>query len=85
MALVREGPPRSIAEFLIMPKYRRAGVGTAAARDVPLRHPGRWEVRQVPGNEAAVAFWRHAIPSEFTERQDEHGTTQAFTIFTPQR
>jgi predicted acetyltransferase len=85
MALVREGPPHSIAEFLIMPKHRRTGVGTAAARDVLLRYPGQWEVRQAPGNAAAVAFWRHAIPREFTERRDEHGTTQTFTILSPHR
>ncbi|MGN6677163.1 MAG: GNAT family N-acetyltransferase [Streptosporangiaceae bacterium] len=80
MALVREGPPHSVAEFLIMPKYRRAGVGTTAARDLLSRHPGRWELHQVPGNERAVAFWRHAIPCEFTEHQDEHGITQTFTL-----
>jgi predicted acetyltransferase len=80
MALVREGPPHSMAEFLIMPKYRRAGVGTTAARDVLSRYPGRWEIHQVLGNEGAVAFWRHAIPCRFTEHQDEHGITQTFTL-----
>src|SRR5215467_5655591 len=80
MALVREGPPHSVAEFLIMPKYRRAGVGTTAARNLLSRHPGRWELHQVPGNERAVAFWRHALSCEFTEHQDEHGITQTFTL-----
>jgi len=83
MALVRAGPPHSVAEFLIMPKYRRARIGTAGARDLLSRHPGHLEVRQNQGNESAVAFWRHAIPCEFTERQDEHGITQTFTIGIP--
>ena len=61
MALVRAGPPHSVAEFLIMPKYRRARIGTAGARDLLSRHPGHLEVRQNQGNESAVAFWRHAI------------------------
>ncbi len=39
-ALVRRGPPHSVAEFCVMPKYRRLGVGTAAAREVLGRFPG---------------------------------------------
>ena len=80
MALVREGPPRSMAEFLIMPRYRRMGIGTAAAREHLWRHPGRWEIRQAPGNNEAVQFWRRAIPCQFTENQDGDGTTQRFEI-----
>lgn len=80
MALVREGPPCTMAEFLIMPKYRRAGIGTAAARDLFSRHPGRWEVHQILGNDEAVGFWRRAIPCQFNEDQDEHGTVQRFEI-----
>jgi hypothetical protein len=37
-------------------------------------------VHQVAGNQRAVAFWRHAIPCEFTEHQDQRGITQIFTI-----
>jgi predicted acetyltransferase len=80
MALVREGPPCTMAEFLIMPKYRRAGIGTAAARELFSRHPGRWEVHQILGNDEAVGFWRRAIPCQFNEDQDEHGTVQRFEI-----
>ena len=83
LALVREGAPHQIAEFLVMPKYRRAGVGTDAARLIFRRFPGRWEVHQVPGNDAATAFWRRAIPVGFSERTDETGTTQAFTTDVP--
>src|SRR5262249_43623401 len=32
VVLVRSGTPHSMAEFLVLPKYRRSGVGGAAAR-----------------------------------------------------
>lgn len=80
MALVREGSPHRMAEFLVMPKYRRTGAGTAAARELFARHPGPWEVHEAAGNGAAVEFWRRAIPCPFTEHQDPLGTTQRFSI-----
>ena len=80
MALVRSGEPHSVAEFLVLPRYRRSGVGTGAAREIFARFPGRWEVHQIPGNERAVAFWRAAIPVDFSETHDERGTTQHFVM-----
>jgi predicted acetyltransferase len=80
MALVRQGPPHSMAEFLVMPRYRRSGVGASAAGQVFASLSGPWQVREIPGNDAAVAFWRAVIPYPFTENQDEHGTIQHFTV-----
>jgi predicted acetyltransferase len=80
IALVREGPPHSMAEFLVMPKYRRSGVGMRAARWLFASFPGPWRVSEVAGNAAAVAFWRAVIPGRFSEEQDEHGTTQLFAV-----
>lgn len=80
MALVREGAPHSMAEFLVMPRYRRSGVGTSAAHTVFASFSGLWQVREVAGNDVAVAFWRAVIPYPFTEELDEHGTTQLFTV-----
>lgn len=80
MALVREGSPHSMAEFLVMPRYRRSGVGASAARLLFSLFPGRWQVREVAGNAAAAAFWRAVIPCPFTEEQDEHETIQLFTV-----
>lgn len=78
--LIRAGTPHSIAEFLVLPKYRRRGVGTAAARAAFAEFPGDWEVHQVPGNRAAVEFWHRAIPVPFVETVDGDGTTQHFSI-----
>jgi predicted acetyltransferase len=80
MVLARTGNPHSIAEFLVLPRYRRHGVGLAAARQVFARFPGEWEVHQIPGNAAAVEFWRKAIPAPFTETRVSGGTTQRFAV-----
>ena len=50
-----------MAEFFILRKHRRAGVGAAAARAVFARYPGVWEAAVVRRNTAALAFWRRAV------------------------
>lgn len=52
---------RAIAEFFVMRKYRRAGVGRAAAAQLFDRFPGRWEVASSATNVPAQSFWRAAI------------------------
>jgi len=52
---------RNMAEFFIVRKHRRSGVGTAAARAIFNRYPGRWETAIARANQAALAFWRAAI------------------------
>jgi predicted acetyltransferase len=76
-----------MAEFFVLRRYRRAGVGTTAAHALFAGHPGRWEVRQRAANTTAVAFWRKAIGAytsgSFTEElQDDdrwRGPVQRFT------
>ena len=50
-----------VADFFVMRKFRRHGVGADAACALFDRFPGPWEVRQVPSNAAATAFWRKVI------------------------
>jgi predicted acetyltransferase len=50
-----------MAEFFVLRKHRRAGVGLEAARQVFALHRGGWEVRQRREATAATAFWRRAI------------------------
>lgn len=64
----------TVAEFLVLPKFRRRSVGTRAARALFEQRPGRWRVTEVPGNSAATAFWRRAIPTRFEERELRDGT-----------
>ena len=70
----------TMSEFLVLAKFRRTGVGTAAARAVFARHPGPRAVHEISGNQGAVEFWRHAIPTTFSEVTDEGGTTQRFEM-----
>jgi predicted acetyltransferase len=50
-----------MAEFFVMRRYRRRGVGLAAASAAFDRFKGPWEIRQRDENAAATAFWRRAI------------------------
>ena len=50
-----------MAEFFVMRKYRRQGVGFAAASAAFARFPGRWEIRQRDENLAATAFWVRVV------------------------
>lgn len=56
---------RSIAEFFIMRKYRRNGIGQQVARLVFDTHKGNWEVLQHGSNDAAQHFWKRVI-QEYT-------------------
>lgn len=73
----------SIAEFFIMKKYRRNGIGQAVAKEIFDLHRGQWEVFQIEPNKPAQAFWYKAIneytKGEFSERVEGGGRIQEFT------
>lgn len=50
----------SMAEFFVARKYRRAGVGLAAAAEIIRARPGQWEIAVARKNVAAQPFWRRA-------------------------
>jgi predicted acetyltransferase len=52
---------RNMAEFFVVRKHRRAGVGTVGARLIFSRYPGLWETAVARRNAAALPFWRKAI------------------------
>ena len=52
---------RNMAEFFITRKYRRCGLGSAAAQKIFSCYPGLWEVAVARRNLGALAFWHHAI------------------------
>jgi predicted acetyltransferase len=52
-----------VAEFFVLRRYRRSGVGQRAAALLWNRLPGRWTVRVCTGNSAALAFWTGVIVS----------------------
>lgn len=67
-------PAYSMAEFFILRKYRRQGVGQQAARQLFDRFVGRWHVRQEANNQPAQTFWRKLITAythgDFTEMRE---------------
>ena len=79
-ALVRSGAPHDMAEFFVLRKYRRHGVGLLAARALFAMFPGEWQVREMTANAGAIAFWRRAIPVPFDEEIVEMGPVQRFRI-----
>jgi predicted acetyltransferase len=52
---------RNMAEFFVVRKHRRGGVGLTVAREIFARYPGQWEAAVARRNLAALAFWRKAI------------------------
>jgi predicted acetyltransferase len=52
---------RSLAEFFILRKHRRQGVGQIAAEHIFSYHPGSWEVAVARKNVQAERFWRKTI------------------------
>ena len=56
----------SIAEFFILRKYRRQGIGRTVAHRIFDMFPGDWSVAQEEGNHPAQAFWRRVV-SEYTQ------------------
>lgn len=61
----------TIAEFFVMRKYRRKGIGLYVAREVFDRLPGDWEVRELTDNTAAHAFWRYVIDTYTSGKYNE--------------
>ena len=53
----------SIAEFFVLRKYRRAGIGKRAAIEIISRRPGIWEIPVAQANRPALAFWRSVVAS----------------------
>jgi predicted acetyltransferase len=77
-AMVREGRPHDMAEFFVMKKDRRHGIGRQAATELFARFPGRWALRQQSFNPDATAFWRAVIPPPFSERRVGEEVVQEF-------
>lgn len=56
-----DGSVWDMAEFFIVRRYRRRGVGTRIAHHLWRTLSGRWEIRVMETNAAAHRFWQHAL------------------------
>jgi predicted acetyltransferase len=61
--LMPQSRAMAVAEFFVLRKHRRHGVGRRAAIAAFDRFPGAWEVAQMAENVGAQAFWREVIDS----------------------
>lgn len=59
---------KSIAEFYIKRKFRRAGIGKKAAFMALDLFPGKWEIREISQNKLGHLFWKKII-SEYTNKE----------------
>ena len=62
----------SIAEFFVMKKYRRLGIGRAIAVQLFDLHNGQWEVYQKDSNKPAQLFWKNVIKEYTKGRFKQH-------------
>lgn len=74
----------SMAEFFIMRKYRRKGIGRSIAEQVFNMHKGQWQIYQKESNRPAQVFWRKIIADctkgQFKERIEHGKRIQEFEI-----
>ena len=82
----------AMAEFFILRKYRRQGVGEQVAGWIFDHHPGPWQVSEISENLAAISFWRKVIArytgnnfeEHLLDNTNWHGPVQAFLALSPQ-
>ncbi|WP_340009237.1 GNAT family N-acetyltransferase [Paenibacillus sp. FSL K6-0276] len=77
-------PTHVIYDFMILQKYRRNGIGTAAATKALDLFKVKWKLAQMENNIPAIAFWRKLLKEytkdNYTERymSDHHKYIQEF-------
>lgn len=57
------GTDRAVAEFFVMRKYRRAGLGMRAALEIIQQRPVMWEISVADYNQPAQEFWSAVVAS----------------------
>lgn len=67
--------PHNIAEFFVMKKYRRRGVGKVAAMKIFDMFPGGWEISQWVNNLPAQKFWQKVV-AEYTNGKYDRFTSE---------
>ncbi len=73
-----------MAEFYVLERYRRWGIGRRVAYWIFNRYPGRWKVSQITPNLGAIAFWRNVIGAytsgDYSETTDQYLQDADFLI-----
>lgn len=58
---IQEPGAHNIADFFVMKKYQKRGVGRQAAEKMFERYPGKWEVRPYPLSPVSRVFWNKVL------------------------
>lgn len=61
----------SIAEYMVIPKYRKKHIGKMVAFECFNMYEGNWEVSPSFGSDAAYQFWNKVI-TEYTENKFQY-------------
>lgn len=61
----------SVAEFLILPHYRRNHIGKQVAFEIFSYFKGNWEVEPIENSDEAYLFWKNVI-KEYTSNNYEY-------------
>jgi predicted acetyltransferase len=72
----RPAPGRYIEEFFIMQRYRRKGLGRAAATRLFDSYTGYWEISEIGSNVPAQNFWRRVMGAYTGNRYEEFTTEE---------
>ncbi|MEJ6007606.1 GNAT family N-acetyltransferase [Paucibacter sp. AS339] len=72
------GAAHWMAQFFVLKKYRRLGLGVRFATSVFSALPGDWEVGQMADNLAAQQFWRRVIADYSGGAFTEHSLTEGW-------
>ncbi len=71
-----------IAEFFVLNKYRKLGLGTLMANKMFKKFKGKWEIRTLLKNKRAQDFWRKTISDfskgNYTEKFIRNNSRYAF-------
>lgn len=66
LQLPHDTKAQSVAEFLVLPQYRKQHIGKQVAFMLWDMYQGEWEVEPMKGNEGAYKFWEKII-KEYSE------------------
>ena len=72
----RDEESMQIEEFFVARRYRRQGIGLAAARRLIARYPGPWHITQRESNANAITFW-HRVLDGFVDYHETRTETDA--------
>lgn len=61
-----ESSDYSLAEFFIMFKFRRKGIGKTRVNKIFDLYHGKWQLKRHPKNISSVYFWNNIV-SEYTK------------------